>query len=171
MHKVKLEGPQMLDPKSLRSTFIKVMGPIFESEGLVKEDSNSNLWQKTLSKEGIIIGIGFTIDARDAAKPVFSFTLYVDTANLRDVRAYSHSGWPPKRILKALGIKASPLTKILSGGYDAWVQFPKETNLNTDILAEYAEYLVIDLYKRIDKGKRWVAKTHQWEYKDSSEYQ
>ncbi len=121
-------------------------------------------WIKTIENGDYRIGIGLFIDNRIKSKPEFRFNLYVDPEDTRDIRAYSHAGWPPKEVMKSLGISVTVFTKLASGGYDAWIPFPNVKTLDGNVLQSYAKHLLDDLDRRIEKGKRWTKKTHRWEY-------
>lgn len=155
----------MLDTKKFRKQVKDFMGPVFEKEGFkYKYEGSAPTWIKNIENGDYHIGIGLFIDSRVKTKPEYRLTLFVDMDDIRDIRAYSHSGWPPKSIEKRLGIKVSLINRVFSGGYDAWIPVPDDSLITPAILEEYAEYLVKDLYSKVEKGKKWVRKTHRWEY-------
>lgn len=156
----------MLDSKELRKQVKDHMGPIFESNGFkYKFEGKGNTWMKPIEGGEYFIGIGLFIDARLKEKPEFRFTLFFDNEDIRDIRAYRHSGWPPKRILEQLGIKVSLFSKLMGGSSDAWIPFPTKTNISNKTWEDYANHLMNELNEKIPKAKKWIKKTHQWEYK------
>lgn len=156
----------MLDGKELRRQVKDHMGPVFEANGFkYKYEGKGSTWMKPIEDGEYFIGIGLFMDTRVKDAPEFRMTLFLDSIDISDIRAYRHSGWPPKEIMNRLGIKVSLAAKILSGGYDAWIPFPKVDNPDPKVWEDYASYLLENLYKRIPKGKKWVKKTHRWEYK------
>lgn len=155
----------MLSAPELRKIVKSTMGPVFEKQGFkYKYEGKGSTWSKLVEGGTYEIGIGLFMDARNKLKPEFRFTLFVDPEDIRDIRAYSHSGWPPKKILKELDIKVSLIDRILGASYDAWIPFPKTDSLPQKTLEEYAHHLIHDLYGKIEKGKRVTKKTHRWEY-------
>lgn len=144
------------------------MGTVFEDRGFkYKYEGKGSTWIKPIDNGEYVIGIGLFIDTRQKSNPEFRITLFVDSEDIRDIRAYRYSGWPPKRIMEKMEIRPKLLDKLISFGYDAWIPFPENNDIKPSVWVEYAESLLHDLYKKVPVGKRWVKKTHRWTYKEN----
>lgn len=156
----------MLDAKELRLQIKQHMGTVFEKNGFKSKNNGkrSIIWEKMIDDGEFFVGIAFSMDTRDSHNPEFRMELRFDPEDIRDIRSYSYAGWPPKGIRKGLGIKVSILDRVLSGGYDAWIPFPRNLAASPATWEDYARFLVEDLEKRIPTGKRVTKKTHRWEY-------
>jgi len=139
------------------------MGPVFEAKGFeYSKDPKDMRWLKIADDRKTHIAIGFELDLRIIDNKLYTFTLYVDPYDIYDIRAYRHSGWPPKNIMKKLGIKPKFLDRYFwYSNYNAWIAFPSENLEDQEAWEEYANYLISDLHKRIPKGIRWTKKTHK----------
>lgn len=156
---------QMVDKSIFRRQVKKYMEPVFLENGFrVNKQGRGSEWAKLIEDGEYCIGIGFFTYLRDKTKPAYRFQLLLDPEDVCDMRAYSHSGWPPATILKSLGIHVGLGDRLLSMGYDAWIPWPTNAEPEPKVFQEYAEYLIKDLYSRIEKGKKWTTKTHRWEY-------
>lgn len=154
---------QMLEAKDFKKLVKKYMGTVFEAEGFkYSKDSSDMRWIKKADDGKTYIAIGFEIDIRIIDNKLYTFTLYVDPYDIYDIRAYRHSGWPPKTIMKRLGIKPRFLDRhFWYSNYNAWIAFPSKNLDNPEAWEEYAQYLINDLYKKIPKGIIWTNKTHR----------
>lgn len=155
----------MLEANDFRQIVKNTMGPVFETSGYEYNKKLKDMrWIKKTDDCEYQVGIGFFIDMKnpDPATREFRFTIFVDPKDIYDIRAYWHNGWPPKNVMKKLGIKPSVWERFISMGYDAWIPFPSQNYQDTNIWKEYAEYLMQDLDKKLPKAKREVKKTHRW---------